>query len=57
VFSGDDVLITTREIRKPQELLRILGETKHETWYFEVTARVPISNIQVGTSVKALSQV
>lgn len=57
VFSGDDVLITTREIRKPQELLRILGATKHETWYFEVTARVPISNIQVGTSVKALSQV
>jgi hypothetical protein len=57
VFSGDDVLVTTREIRKPQELLRILGETKHETWYFEVTARVPISNIQVGTSVKALSQV
>lgn len=57
VFSGNDVLITAREIRKPQELLRILGDTKHETWYFEVTARVPISNIQIGTSVKALAQV
>lgn len=57
VFSGDDVLVTVREIRKPQELLRILGDTKHETWYFEVLARVPISNIQVGTSVKALAQV
>jgi len=57
VFAGDDVLITVREIRKVQELLRILGDTKHETWYFEITARVPIENVQIGTSVKALAKV
>ncbi|HXO47874.1 MAG TPA: hypothetical protein VN897_11410, partial [Mycobacterium sp.] len=49
-------LVTTREIRTPQELMRILSGFKAETWQFEITARVPISNVQVATSVKALAQ-
>lgn len=56
VFAANGVLNTVREIRTPQELLRIASGFKHETWQFEVEARVPISNIQVGTSVKALGQ-
>jgi len=50
-------LVTTREIRVPQETLRILSGFKYETWQFEIEARVPISNIQVATSVKALAQI
>lgn len=49
-------LVTCREIRTPQELLRILAGFKAETWQFEITARVPISNVQIATSVKALAQ-
>jgi len=56
VFSANDQLVTVREIRVPQELMRILSGFKHETWQFEIEARVPISNIQVATSVKALAQ-
>jgi hypothetical protein len=56
VFAGKDNLVTTREIRVPQELLRILSGFKHETWQFEIEARVPISNLQFGTSVKALAK-
>ena len=56
VYAGNDVLVTTREIRVPQEMLRILSGFKHETWQFEIEARVPISNMQVGTSVKAMAQ-
>jgi hypothetical protein len=55
VYSGGR-LVTTREIRVPQEILRILSGFKNETWQFEIEARVPISNVQVGTSVKALAQ-
>lgn len=54
---ADDVLVTTREIRVTRELLRILSGFKSETWWFEIEARVPISNFQFGTSVKALAQV
>lgn len=50
------VLVTTREIRVPQEILRIVSGFKHETWQWEIEARVPISNIQIGTSVKALAK-
>lgn len=57
VFAGGNpVPVTVREIRTPQELLRIVSGFKHETWQFEIEARVPISNIQVATSVKALAQ-
>lgn len=49
-------LVTCREIRKPQELLRIIAGFKGETWQFQILGRVPISNVQVGTSVKALAK-
>jgi hypothetical protein len=49
-------LVTVREIRTPQELMRIASGFKAETWQFEIEARVPISNVQVATSVKALAQ-
>ena len=49
-------LVCCREIRTPQELLRIESGFKTETWQFEITARVPVSNLQVGTSVKALAK-
>jgi hypothetical protein len=55
VYAGGN-LIMQREIRQTQELLRIPSGFKSETWQFEVEARVPIANIQVGTSVKALAQ-
>lgn len=55
VFAGGK-LVTVREIRQTQELLRIVSGFKHETWQFEFEARVPISNVQIATSVKALSQ-
>lgn len=57
VYAGPlaENLVTVREIRVPQEILRILAGFKYETWQFEIEARVPISNIQVGTSVKALA--
>lgn len=55
VFAGG-VLVTVREIWKTQEMLRIVCGFKHETWQFEFEARVPISNIQIATSVKALAQ-
>lgn len=57
VYAGNNVLITTRELRRPQELLRIASDTKHETWWWEIEARVPISSFQVGTSVKAMAKV
>jgi hypothetical protein len=56
VFAGNGELVTTREIRVPQELLRILSGFKHETWQFEIEARVPVSNLQIGTSVKAMAK-
>lgn len=49
-------LVTTREIRVPQEILRITSGFKHETWQWEIEARVPISNVQIGTSVKAMAK-
>lgn len=57
IYSGKGTLLTTREIRKPQELLRILSGFKVETWQWEIEARVPISTIQIGTSAKALAQI
>jgi hypothetical protein len=56
IYSGD-ILVTTREIRVPQEILRILSGFKHETWQVRVVSRVKISGIQMGTSVKALAHV
>lgn len=50
-------LVTVREIWTPQELMRIASGFKYETWQFEFEARVPISNVQIATSVKALAKV
>lgn len=55
VYAGG-VLVTVREIWKNQEMMRIGSGFKHETWQFEFEARVPISNVQIATSVKALAK-
>lgn len=52
---ADDVLVTTREIYKSGELMRILSGFKAETWQFEFNARVVITNVQIATTVKQLS--
>lgn len=54
---ADKQLVTAREIRKPQEVLRILSGFKHETWQFRIISRVTISGIQVGSSVKGMGNV
>lgn len=54
---ADNQLVTAREIRVPQEILRILSGFKHETWQFVILTRVNISGIQVGSSVKGLANV
>ncbi len=51
---GDDILVTTRELRTSGELLRINGGQKYEFWTFRVQGRVEISNWQAATSVKEL---
>jgi hypothetical protein len=56
VFSSGN-LVAAREIRKINEILRIEDGFKGETWQFQIMARVPISNIQVGTSIKALAKI
>ena len=53
----DDVLWTTRELRKSGELLRIYSGIKGEQWQFEVEGRVNVSNLQIATSVKELALV
>lgn len=50
-------LVTVREIRKDQEVLRIESGFKHETWQFRVVSRIKISTIQVGTTVKGMANV
>ncbi len=54
---GSMQLVTTREIRKSGELLRILDGFKAESWQIRVIGRVPISNIQLATSAKELARV
>ncbi len=54
---ADNVLVTTREIRKSGELLRILAGFKADQWKFELEGRVSISNMQIATSAKELAQV
>lgn len=56
VYAGG-VLVTVREIRVPQEILRIVSGFKHETWQFRIVSRVKISGIQIGTSVKGMGNV
>lgn len=54
---ADKQLVTAREIRVPQEVLRILSGFKHETWQFTIVHRVSISGVQVGSSVKGMASV
>ena len=54
---ADGVLVTTREIRKSGELLRILAGFKADQWIFEFEGRVSISSVQIATSAKELAQV
>jgi len=54
---ADKQLVTAREIRRSQEVMRILSGFKHETWQFVIVSRVKISGIQVGSSVKGMANV
>lgn len=54
---GDGNLVTTREIYKSGELLRILSGFKVEQWQWEFEGRVRISNVQVATTAKELGTV
>lgn len=54
---ADGKLVTTREIWKSGELMRIPSGFKAEFWQLEVEARVKIRNIQIATSAKELSSV
>jgi hypothetical protein len=54
---ADDVLVTTREIRKSGELLRILSGFKAEQWQWEFEGRVVITNLQAATTAKELGNV
>ncbi len=54
---ADGNLVTTREIRTSGQILRILSGFKADTWQFEFTARVFITNAKVATSVKELGMI
>jgi hypothetical protein len=56
-FYGDDVLVTTREVRTSGELLRVLSGFKVERWQVEIEGRVDITNVQIATSVKELRKI
>lgn len=56
VYSGGR-LVTAREIRNDKEILRIESGFKNETWEFRIISRIHISNVQIGSSVKALANV
>jgi hypothetical protein len=57
-INGDGTfrLIDCREIRKPGEVLRIVDGFKADNFLWEILARVQISDVQIGTSVKSLAQ-
>ena len=50
-------ILTAREIRANGGLLRLLGGFKSEQWQIVVIAQVPISNIQIATSISELGNV
>ena len=54
---GVMTLMTAREITSSGGLLRILSGFKAENWQFQVIGQVPISNIQVATSITELGNV
>ncbi len=55
--TGELTLIDCRELRKSGEMLRIVDGFKADTWKWEVTGRVLVSNVQIATSVKELANV
>jgi hypothetical protein len=54
---ADGNLVTTREIRNSGEIQRILSGFKADTWQFQFTGIVNITNVKVATSVKELGMV
>lgn len=54
---GSFVLVDAREVRKSGEILRIVDGFKGDNYYWEIQTRVPISNVQIGTSIKDLAKV
>ena len=54
---ADDRLVTTRELRKSGELLRISSGFKADFWQVELEGRVKIKSIQIATSAKELAGV
>lgn len=54
---ADDRLVMAREIYTSGELLRIPSGFKCETWQFEFTARVNITNVQIALTAKQLSNI
>lgn len=54
---ADGVLVTVREIRVPNELLRIVSGFKAFTWQWEFEGRVDIANVKLGTSVRELARI
>jgi hypothetical protein len=61
VYAGESeaslTLLTTREIRKSGELMRIPGGQIHTYWQFEIEGRVKIKNFQIATSARELANV
>ena len=56
-FGNGMQLVAANEIRKTGGLIRLPGGFKAEEWQFQVIARVPISNIQIATSITELGNV
>ena len=54
---GTMTLVTAREITASGGLMRILSGFKAENWQFQIIAQVPISNIQIATSIGELGNV
>jgi hypothetical protein len=55
--TGNLNLVGAQEIRNNAGLLRLPGGFKAEQWQFQVLAQVPISNIQVATSISELGNI
>lgn len=53
---ADGVLVTVRELRVSNELLRIASGFKAFVWQWEFEGRVDISNVKLGTTVRELAR-
>lgn len=54
---ADDILHTTREIRKSGELLRLKSGVKAQLWQVEVESILDIKNVEFASSVRELTTV